>query len=116
MTGGAVVAAAAAARARRLQSILDSFRLAGATSPERARTLDQLGVGRDGQLEDLIEASVIVAAPSGGGWYLSESAYVARRDSATGRLRRRLVFVAILAVLAAVLAVLFFVLDSSRML
>ena len=106
MAGGAVVAAAAAAHARRLQNILDSFRLAGATAPERARTLDQLGVGRDRELEELIDANVIVAAPSGAGWYLSESAYVARRDSGTGRLRQRLVFVAVLAVVGAILAVL----------
>jgi hypothetical protein len=88
MGGGAVVAAAAAAHRRRLNAILDAFRLADATAPERARTLDALGVSSSRELDALTQAGVLLAAPRAGAWYLNEKAYVAYRDERPRRTLR----------------------------
>jgi len=105
MAGGAVVAAAAAARAKRVQTILDAFRIAGATAPERARSLEQLGLERNAELNELIEHQVLLPAPRESGWYLSESAYIARRDFTATQATRRIVAIALaLAVIAAIFA------------
>ena len=101
MAGGAVVAAAAAAHAKRLQAIVDAFRLAGATAPARAQTLEELGIGRSTEVEELITQRVLVPVQSSGAWYLSESAYIARRDARASRAVRILEFVVALAVIAA---------------
>jgi hypothetical protein len=108
MAGGAVVAAAAAAHAKRVQTILDAFRVAGATAPERAQPLEQLGLERNTELEELIRHQVLVAASRADEWYLSESAYIARRDSATQSARRILAFVLALALALAIFAIAFY--------
>jgi hypothetical protein len=102
MAGGAVIAAAAAAHARRIQTIIDAFRLEGATAPERARAAEELGLERNNELEELIEQGVLVPVPSTGTLYLSESAYIARRTSRESLSRRTLLIVIGLVVIALV--------------
>ncbi|MDF1505632.1 hypothetical protein [Roseisolibacter sp. H3M3-2] len=106
---GAMVAIMAAARARRVQEVMDAFRLAGATAPERARTLTALGVVHDAELATLAEEGVVVQGPQPGTWYLSEPAVVARRD----RRPTRAVWL-VVAVLFALTAVLVGVLVATR--
>ena len=103
MAGGAAVAAAAAAHRKRVQTILDAFRLADATAPDRARSLEQLGLERNDEVEEFIEQQVVVSVPRGGGWYLNESAYIAQRDAGNPQLRRVLLVVAA-AIAAAIVA------------
>lgn len=103
--GGAVVAIVAAAHAQRLQEITDAFRLAGATAPERARTLEALGVMHREEVAELARAGVLVAGPGRDSWYLSESAVVARR-AAGNRRTRRAIGLALLLTLAMAIALL----------
>ena len=99
--GGAVVAIAAAAHARRIREVTDAFRLAGATAPERARPLDALGAMSASAVDELARAGVLVPGPGHDTWYLSEAAVIARRDRAVPR---RLL-VALMLVLVGVMAV-----------
>ena len=80
MAGGAVVAAMAAARAQRVRDVLDAFRLAGATAPDRALSLDEIGIAAPSEVAMLSEAGIVVQDPRTGGWWLSEQAYIAHRD------------------------------------
>ena len=67
MTGGAVVAAAAA-YAKRRQAILDAFRVADATAPERARSLRNLGLERTSELEEYVKQGIVVESKQDGLW------------------------------------------------
>jgi hypothetical protein len=95
--GGAVVAIAAAARARRIREVTDAFRLAGATAPERAQSLATLGVTHASAADELARAGVLVAGPGRDTWYLSEAAVIARRDA---RVPRKLLVVLVIVLLA----------------
>ena len=95
---GAVVAAAAAARQRRIQQTIDSFRLGDATAPERARRLEDLGVLDSGETRDLIVEGVLLPGPHEGTFYLSEASYIYQRDG-----RRRNVKVVLIVLLALVI-------------
>lgn len=108
MTAGAVVAAAAAARRQRLQRVLDAFRIADATAPERARTLASLGMSDSAELTHLIDAGVVAAGRTQGSWYLNEGAYVAHRDARRVHIRRRTVILlgCLVFILGAVLGIL----------
>jgi hypothetical protein len=77
---GAVVAIAAA-RQRRIREIIDAFRLADATGPERARSLETIGLIESGDLKDLIVEGVLMAGPREGTYYLSEAGVIYRRGS-----------------------------------
>lgn len=92
MSGGAVVAAAAAARRRRTQRVLDAFRIAGATAPERAQSLESLGLSPTDELTELIDAGVLDRGDREL-WYLNEGAYVAHRDARRVRIGRVMVIV-----------------------
>ena len=81
MAGGAVVAAAAGARRRRLAEVVEAFRAAGATAPDRARRLDEVLTGHAGEVARLAEAGVLAAGPGDGRWYLHEAAYVAWQEA-----------------------------------
>jgi hypothetical protein len=105
--GGAVIAAAAAAHERRLQAIVDAFRLAGATAPARAQPLDQLGLERTAEVEELVTKRLLVPVEGAGAWYLSESAYIARRDAGPSRAVRILLVAIALAVVLAGAAIAF---------
>jgi len=90
-------AIAAAAMRRREQEVIDDFRAAGATSPERAQSYTALGFGETLAVRRLRNRAVIREA-SPGVYYLDEEVWAAVRRS-----RHRLlgVVVAILAVVVA---------------
>jgi len=110
MSGGAVVAAAAAAHQRRVRVILDAFRLADATAPERARSLDQLGVVPHAEVDELTRAGVLCPGPHGATWFLSERAYIAHRDARA--MRARTVALAVVLAIAIALAVVAYITAS----
>ncbi len=93
MGTGAMIAAAAAAKRRRTNAIVDAFRLADATAPTRAASTEGLGLGGSRELDDLVTSGVIVAGSRAGTWYLSEAAYVQRRDARPARALRVLALV-----------------------
>jgi hypothetical protein len=95
----AIMAASAAAAAQQRQ--LDGFRLAGATSPERARPLEAMGLPRDDTFARLVKEGVLHELGDGRAW-LDEAALIARR-SAVPRRGARIVLVAMVA-LTAILA------------
>ena len=97
MAGGAMLAAAAAAQAKRIQHIIDAFRLADATAPGRARPLADIGAERNRDFDALVSDGVIVAG-AGGTWYLSEAGYIARQAAMRRRSARAIFFVMALAV------------------
>ena len=99
----AIMAAASSARAR--QRVLDAFRIAGATAPERARPLDALGLKLDATLEACIRADVVRRGKRDGELWLDEAAYVARRDG-NERKAVKLVIILMLALLLGTLAAL----------
>jgi hypothetical protein len=103
MGGGAVIAAAAAARRRRRREILDGFRIGGATAPERARRVDELGLSDSRELAELVESGVLLQGPRRDSWYLDEAAYVADRDARAMRPVRAMVVIAVLMVLLGLL-------------
>jgi hypothetical protein len=65
---------------RRIQQTIDAFRLGDATSPDRARRLEDLGVMHEGETRDLIADRVILPGPADGTFYLSEAGYIYHRD------------------------------------
>lgn len=94
--GGAVIAAMAAARAQRVRDVMDAFRLADATAPDRARSLDEIGIAAPAEVAMLSEAGIVLQDPRTGGWWLSERAYIAHRDRQPKKaVRVLLVFVSI---------------------
>lgn len=88
-----MIAAAAAAKQRRTNAILDAFRLAGATAPERAASTEGMGLSSSRELDDLVTSGVIVAGSRSGTWHLNEAAYVAHRDARPARALRVLALV-----------------------
>ena len=78
--GGAAVAAIAAARQRRIQEIVDAFRLADATAPDRARSLETLALSETGELKSLIVDGILMPGHREGTYYLSEVGYIYQRD------------------------------------
>ena len=97
----AIHAAAAAQKAK--TDALDAFRIHGATAPERARPLHDLGLGGDSTaVAELIAAGVVRGVDSRGrltvlgdivdrveGYYLDEVAFIANRDGADGAPTRK---------------------------
>ena len=96
----AASAAAAAAQAERRH--LDALRTAGATAPERARPLEQLGLARDDAFGRLAARGILREA--GGGVYLDEAAFIAHRDQPPPAPRLKYVVVIVLVALVAILA------------
>jgi hypothetical protein len=77
----AVIAAANVARAER--DLLERFRVSDATAPDRAQTLNTMGLEGSRVLDRFQAAGVICQAPaSGGRYYLDEVAYAAYRRRA----------------------------------
>jgi hypothetical protein len=97
MTHGAMVAIHAATAVMHARTkVLDAFRVHGATAPERATSLDRLGVSSDDSgLAHFLQVGVIRAVDTRGrsmasgdtfhvaGYYLDETAYIADRDGMT---------------------------------
>ena len=90
--GAAVIVAAMRMRER---EVIDDFRAAGATSPDRAQSYTAIGRGESLAVRRLRNRAVIREA-SPGVFYLDEEVWAAVRRT---RLRMVTVFVAILAVL-----------------
>ena len=105
MSGGALVAILAAAHAQRLQAVTDAFRIAGATAPERARTLRALGIAHAAEAAELARVGVLVPGPERDSWYLSEAAVVARRNAGVRIGSRALVLIMLLLVVVGAIAV-----------
>ena len=88
-------AVAAAAMRRREQEVIDDFRAAGATSPDRAQSYTAMGLGDTLALRRLRNRAVIrEAAP--GVYYLDEEVWAAVRRT---RLRLLTVLVILLGIL-----------------
>lgn len=98
----ATIAVIAAAHAQRVQEVTDAFRLAGATAPDRAQSLEALGVQHVAEAEQLAQSGVLVSGPRGGTWYLSEAALVAQREAAAQTPRWLLVVIVVLVAIGAV--------------
>ena len=98
---GSVVAVIAAAHARRIREVMDAFRLADATAPERAKSLEEVGARHQHEIDALARDGILVQEP-GGGWWLSERAYITHRDRQPKR--------AVKAVLAVVIVLLLVIL------
>ena len=97
--GGAVVAIAAAAKQKRQREVLDAFRLGDATSPDRARRLDDIGVIHLVEAEELLAAGVLVPGRRDGTYYLSEAGYIAHRDRKRSTKKAVLMAIAILLII-----------------
>ena len=97
-----VVTMLIAAHAQRVQEVMEAFRRAGATAPERARSLAALGVAHAAEAEELARAGVLVPGAAPDTWYLSEAAVVARRRT-EARSARRVLAIALLVGVALVL-------------
>ena len=94
---GAMIAIHAAAAAKRRTNVLDAFRVHGATAPDRARALQELGISSgEPALAELMTRGVIRAVDGRGrpavlgdpmsrveGFYLDEATFVANRDGGT---------------------------------
>lgn len=100
-----MVAAAAAAKKQRREHIVDGFRVADATAPDRSRSLAEIGLTQDGELDELMRAGVICAGHERSTWYLNEAAFIALRDSQS-RQALRIALAAVAALLAILIAVL----------
>lgn len=99
MGGGAVIVAIAAKRKREMEKVLDGYRVAGATRPELARSLYELGVEPNNFVDELRAAGVLRPGQALDSWYLDESAYVALRDTrfGVGKFRKRVLFIVMMA-------------------
>ena len=83
--GGAVVAIMAASAALARQRVLDACRVSGATAPERVRSLESMGLIRDGAFEQLVKEGFVRPGTGANGFYLDESALIAHRDRKPSR-------------------------------
>ena len=93
---GSTVAIIAAARARRIREVIDAFRLADATAPDRARSLEFIGARHMDEVDVLGRVGVLVHDPRTGAWWLSERAYAEHRDQQSRKAVR--VLLAVLAI------------------
>ena len=121
MNAGAMIAIQAAASAAKARTrILDAFRIHGATAPERARPLEELGLSpQDHTLLRCITVGVVRGVDARGrpvilgdatarvaGFYLDEAEWVRQRDRAN-RPGKRLWLVLLVIVTIALLPLLF---------
>jgi hypothetical protein len=93
---GAAAAGIVAIRERRYRDIESAFRLGDATAPDRARTIDELGVVDLPEAEDLVSMGVLKAGLRPGTYYLDERTLLQRTNSR----RMRMLFLLIVLVLA----------------
>lgn len=85
MGGGAIIAAAQAARQHGHERVIDAYRLSQATSTTQARTLQELGVEPNNWVDELRQNGVLKPGMEPDSWYLDESAYVIRRNARSAR-------------------------------
>ena len=113
MVHGAMIAVQAAAAGEAKKKVVDEFRIRGATAPERALPLPELGLSDDASVGELISSGVIRGVDPRGrptvinyedarvaAYYLDEGAYIAHRDRGVGsRTRAVLIVLAIVGAL-----------------
>ena len=99
---GAAAGAIIAARQRRMQETVDAFRLADATSADRAKSLDTIGLAHNSELQALIVEGVVMPGAREGTYYLSEIGYIYRREDRRG-LKAVMIVMLILLILGVVL-------------
>ncbi len=89
MAAGIIAAAGAAAgaAAKQMADTLERFRVADATAPDRAQSLDSLGLQHLGVVSRLTTVGVILPGTRPGRFYLSEVALAAYQRQQTGRQR-----------------------------
>ena len=80
-----IIAGAAGAAARELEDTLEKFRVGDATAPDRAQSLDRLGLSPTLTVDRLARAGVILPGSTRDRVYLSEAAYAAYRRAKTSR-------------------------------
>lgn len=103
MGGGAIVAAAAAARQSGLDQVLDAYRTGRATTPNEARSLMELGVEPNNWVDELRASGALKPGPAPDTWYLDESAYILSRNAVKHRSKRAvLTTMAVMLALAAI--------------
>ena len=95
---GAGAAAIIAARHHKVQGIVDAFRLGDATSPDRARRLDELGIVETREARDLIAGGVLAPGEREGTYYLSEARLIYERNERKGVKAMAIVAVVLLVV------------------
>jgi hypothetical protein len=81
---GAAAGAIIAARQRRIQEIVDVFRLGDATAPDRAKRLETLGLSHNSEVQSLIVEGILMPGAHEGTYYLSEIGYIYKRDDRRG--------------------------------
>lgn len=96
VAAGAVAAAAARAR----EDLLERFRVAQATAPERAKRIDELGIIQDRFFKHFLESGVVIDVGSDR-YYLDETAVAALRRTSRGRAKLIAVIAALLALAVA---------------
>ena len=101
--GGAAAGAIIAARQRRIQEVVDAFRLGDATAADRARRPEELGIVQAGEFRDLIVDGVLVPGLREGTYYLSEASMIYRRGE-----RKGLLAIAIVSAIVLVIGAFFF--------
>lgn len=125
MNPAVMIAVNAAAAAKARTRILDAFRVHGATAPERARPLGELGLSpQDRSLARCINVGVVRGVDASGrpvvigdvtarvnGFYLDQVAYVEQRDR-PNRPGKQLRLVILVLFLAALLPMLLFLLEK----
>lgn len=101
----ALIAAQADRDARRTEeekNLLDAFRIAGATSRERAQSLTQLGIVR-GETFNRLETARVLQLVDRNLYYFDESLLTVRREDSPPRSTGRPLLIAALVVVAVVL-------------
>ena len=83
--GGAMVAIMAAAREKRMQEVVDGFRLADATTVDRAKRMEEVGLAHYEEANELVTRGVLVPGRREGAFYVNEVAYIAQRDRRKAR-------------------------------
>ena len=95
--------------------MVEAFRAAGATAPDRARRLDEVLTGHAGEVGRLAEAGVLAAGPGEGRWYLDEATHAAWQEARRrGRPRRVLAALGIALLVAGLLTLLAFWISAPR--
>ena len=106
MAPGSIVPIIIAAHAAAVRRVLEAFRVAGATAPDRARPPDALGIKRDGTFAELEKAGVLRAGHAPGTYYLDEVAHAARYSMRTRR-KKIVLLILLLLVLVGLAAIMF---------
>ncbi|MDB4883173.1 MAG: hypothetical protein JWL95_1939 [Gemmatimonadetes bacterium] len=89
-----------------MRAVVDALRMAGATTPDRAMTLEALGIrAEQSETRELIRDGVLLPGQSANSWYLSEKGYIAHRDARARRARTALLIVLFIVLALVVLGV-----------